>query len=112
MTHECKPDLDKYGISKPAKFTVKLGYKQVSAGKEFKDIASYTFSVAEHAGAGGTKEFHVDYDFRMGEAWIHRLGDGQVNLFAWFKETGTRRPPQRGQDALLLSATRSGSSPR
>jgi hypothetical protein len=87
VAHGCTPDLDANGISKPATFTVKLGYKQVSAGKEFKDIASYTFSVAEHAGAGGTKEFHVDYDFRMGEAWIHRLGDGQVNLFAWFKES-------------------------
>lgn len=87
VTHECKPDLEKFGISKPATFSVKLGYKQVSAGKEFKDIATYTFSVAGHGGAGKTKEFHVDYDFRMGEAWIHRLGDGQVNLFAWFKET-------------------------
>lgn len=87
VTHECKPDLDKFGISKPATFTVKLGYKQVSAGKETKDVASYTFSVVGHAGPGGTKEFHVDYDFRMGEAWIHRLNDGQVNLFAWFKES-------------------------
>lgn len=91
VTHECKPDLDKHGITRPATFTVKIGYKQVSAGKEFKDIGSYTFAVDGHAGPGGTKEFHVNYDFRMGEAWIHRLGDGQVNLFAWFKESSDNK---------------------
>ena len=98
VTHECSPDLEKHGINRPATFTVKLGYKQTAAGKEHKNLAEYTISTKGHAGAGGLKEFHVDYDFRMGEAWVHMLGDGGMNLFAWFKQSGDpKTDPSKGK---------------
>jgi len=89
VTHNCAPDLDKHGLSRAAKFTVKIGYRQTAAGTSSPNLAEYTFSTVGHAGAGGTKEFHIDYDFRLGEAWTHITSDGNLNLFAWFKEGRT-----------------------
>ncbi len=98
VTHECSPDLDKHGLSSASTFSVKLGYKQTSAGKEHKDLATYTFATKAHGGAGKTKEFHVDYDFRLGEAWVHQLSDGGLHLFAWFKESGaSSTDPAKGK---------------
>jgi len=86
VTHNCAPDLDKHGLSRAGKFKVKLGYRQTAAGKDSPSLAEYSFSTVGHAGAAGAKEFHVDYDFRLGEAWAHLTSDGNLNLFAWFKE--------------------------
>ncbi len=90
--YNCAPNLDKDGITKPAKSVkVVLGYRQLAEGKDHRDLATYSFAVLAHKGASGNTEFHIDKDFRMGEAWLHLLQNGrQWNLFSWFK-TGNDR---------------------
>lgn len=81
----CMPELEKHGISKGGKGRVVVGYKQLSKGKEFKNLATYYFNIEQHEGAAKEKEFHIKEDFRMGESWIHVKQDGRFQLFTWFK---------------------------
>jgi hypothetical protein len=87
-TYRCMPDLEKFGVSKPGKWKAVVGYRQTMEGTDHKDLATYAFVVAGHGGAGGTKEFHVEHDFRIGEAWVHMKQDGSTfDLFTWFKSS-------------------------
>jgi len=82
---ERKLDLAKLGVDRPATFAVTLGYRQLAAGVDHKDLATYRFAVKAHEGAGKVTEFHVDHDARLGEGWAHMKQDGTFELFTWFK---------------------------
>lgn len=91
-TYNCAPNLDKNGITKAAKAVkVVLGYRQLAEGKDYRDLATYSFAVVAHKGPSGDTEFHINKDFRMGEAWLHLKQNGRSwNIFSWFK-TGNDR---------------------
>lgn len=87
----CAPDLDAHGLSKPAKIRVEVGYRQLARGKDHPRLATYEFAVAKHVGPGKRTEFHIEHDFRMGESWLHFMGDGRgVHLYTWFKTSHDR----------------------
>lgn len=82
----CMLDIDKFGVTEAGTWTVKVGYRQTSAGIDHNDLAEYKFEVKPHTGAAGGKEFHIDSDFRMGESWLHLKQNGaNIELFTWFK---------------------------
>jgi|GEM_PF-2735263 len=91
--YNCMLDLDEHGIMKAPRATkVVVGYRQLAAGEDHRELATYTFDVAPHEGAGDQREFHVDKDFRMGEAWLHMKQDGRSwNILAWFKQSNDRK---------------------
>lgn len=116
VTARCELDLDQHGQKKAASFGLKLGYRQTAAGVDHKDLAEYRFDVAQHGGPAGQVEFHVDYDFRMGEAWVHQKEDGGVELFSWFKtssgqetrvDTGKMRCKVGDKDVPMAEMTNS-----
>jgi hypothetical protein len=85
----CNMD-EKLAISKTGTFSVNVSYKKTSEGKLVKDLGSYTYQVKNYNGVwpgkgGPTRPFYIDHDFRMGEAWLYRNSEGQLQLWSWFK---------------------------
>jgi hypothetical protein len=81
---------EKLAISKTGRFSVKVSYKQTGAGKLHRDLATYGYVVKHYnsnwlSKRGPIKAYYVDHDFRMGETWLYRKGDGQLQIWAWFK---------------------------
>ena len=86
---ECMHD-QKLALSKAGTFAVEVSYKQTGRGKVHKKLGRYTYQVKPHNGVwpgkkGPTKLYHVDHDFRMGEAWFYVNSDGKAELWTWFK---------------------------
>lgn len=81
---------EKHAIAKAGKFSVKVSYKQTGEGKLHKDLAHYKYVVKTYNGQwpakrGPIKAYYVDHDFRIGEAWLYRQSNGQMQIWSWFK---------------------------
>jgi len=81
---------EKYAISKTGKFSVKVSYKVTGEGKEYKDLGLYAYTIKQFnmiwpGKRPPIKNFYADHDFRMGEAWLYTNGDGQLQIWSWFK---------------------------
>ncbi len=86
---DCLMD-EKLAISQAGKFSVKVSYKQTGEGKLHQDLAEYRYEVKTHNGQWpgklpAVKHYHVDHDFRLGEAWLYQNADGQLGIWTWFK---------------------------
>ncbi|MBW2734434.1 MAG: hypothetical protein JRH20_18765, partial [Deltaproteobacteria bacterium] len=85
----CNMDM-KHAISKSGKFKVAVSYKETGAGKLHKNLGIYSYEVNTYNSIwpgkrGPIKAYYVDHDFRMGEAWLYRNGDGKIEIWSWFK---------------------------
>ena len=81
---------EKLAISKTGAFSVKVSYKQTGMGKVHKDLGHYaykikTFNMIWPGKRPPIKNFYADHDFRLGEAWLYQKGDGQLQIWSWFK---------------------------
>jgi hypothetical protein len=77
-------------IAATGAFSVEVSYKQTGAGKLHSKLGVYRYTVKNHNGvwgykAGPTKLYHVDHDFRIGEAWAYLNAEGQLQVWTWFK---------------------------
>jgi hypothetical protein len=81
---------EKYAISKTGTFSVNVSYKQTGMGKVHKNLGRYTYQIKTFnmiwpGKRPPIKNFYADHDFRMGEAWLYQKGDGQLQIWSWFK---------------------------
>jgi hypothetical protein len=86
---DCLMD-ESLATTKAGKFSVTVSYKQTGLDKVHRNLATYNYEVKMHNGvwpgtAGPHKNFHVDHDFRIGEASIYVNSEGQVQFWTWFK---------------------------
>ena len=55
----------------------------------YQNLATFTYHVKKHnhlwVSTRRLQSFHVDHEFRMGEAWLVRNPGDRVSLWTWFK---------------------------
>ena len=81
---------EKLAISRTGTFSVKVSYKQTGLGKVHEDLGRYTYTIKQFnrvwpGKRPPIKNFYADHDFRLGEAWLYQKGDGQLQIWSWFK---------------------------
>lgn len=79
----------KYATPAAGRFAVKVSYRATGAGKTYKDLGHYTYTVKKYnhnwTSRGPLKSFYVDHDHRMGEAWAYLPLNDKLEIWTWFK---------------------------